>query len=74
MHVGNWTLFGNMGAYTVATASTFKGFQRPTISYVTLGPTWQLMQQIQTHDFLLEGEEQDVSTLPVSCVPTERAG
>lgn len=40
MHVGDWMLFENMGAYTVAAASTFNGFQRPTIYYVMSGPTW----------------------------------
>lgn len=40
MHVGDWMLFENMGAYTVAAASTFNGFQRPTIHYVMSGPTW----------------------------------
>uniref|UniRef100_A0A8D2E1H0 Ornithine decarboxylase n=1 Tax=Sciurus vulgaris TaxID=55149 RepID=A0A8D2E1H0_SCIVU len=67
MHVGDWMLFENMGAYTVAAASTFNGFQRPTIYYVMSGPTWQCMQQIQNHGFPSEVEEQDVGTLPVSC-------
>ncbi|XP_025782912.1 ornithine decarboxylase [Puma concolor] len=67
MHVGDWMLFENMGAYTVAAASTFNGFQRPTIYYVMSGPTWQRMQQIQNHDFPPEAEEQDASALPVSC-------
>ncbi|XP_032256387.1 ornithine decarboxylase-like isoform X1 [Phoca vitulina] len=67
MHVGGWMVFENMGAYTVAAASTFNGFQRPTIYYVMSGPTWQLMQQIQNHDFPAEVAEQDVGTLPVSC-------
>uniref|UniRef100_A0A8C5VLD5 Ornithine decarboxylase n=1 Tax=Microcebus murinus TaxID=30608 RepID=A0A8C5VLD5_MICMU len=67
MHVGDWMLFENMGAYTVAAAFTFNGFQRPTIYYVMSGPTWQLMQQIQNPDFTPEVEEQDVGTLPVSC-------
>lgn len=40
MHVGDWMVFENMGAYTVAAASTFNGFQRPTIYYVMSGPTW----------------------------------
>ena len=51
LHVGNWMLFENMGAYTVTTASTFNGFQRPTMYYVMPGPTWQLMKQIQNQDF-----------------------
>ncbi|XP_004396371.1 PREDICTED: ornithine decarboxylase-like [Odobenus rosmarus divergens] len=68
MHVGDWMVFENMGAYAVAAASTFNGFQeRPTIYYVMLGLTWQLMQQIQNHDFLAKVAEQDVSSLPVSC-------
>lgn len=40
MHVGDWMLFENMGAYTVAAASTFNGFQRPAIYYVMSRPTW----------------------------------
>ncbi|KAK1333290.1 hypothetical protein QTO34_006831 [Cnephaeus nilssonii] len=66
MHVGDWMLFENMGAYTVAAASTFNGFQRPTIYYVMSGPTWQLMQQVQNRDFPPEVEE-DAGALPVSC-------
>ena len=57
----------NMGAHTVAAASTFSGFQRLTIYCVMSGPTWQLMQQIQNHNFLHKLEEQDVGTVPVSC-------
>uniref|UniRef100_G1Q8V0 Ornithine decarboxylase n=1 Tax=Myotis lucifugus TaxID=59463 RepID=G1Q8V0_MYOLU len=66
MHVGDWMLLENMGAYTVAAASTFNGFQRPTIYYVMSGPTWQLTQQIQNRDFPPEAEE-DAGSLPVSC-------
>lgn len=67
MHVGDWMLFENMGAYTVAAASTFNGFQRPSIYYVMSRPMWQLMKQIQNHGFPPEVEEQDVGTLPMSC-------
>nr|XP_035946556.1 ornithine decarboxylase-like [Halichoerus grypus] len=67
MHMGDRMVFENMGAYTVAAASTFNGFQRPTIYYVMSGPTWQLMQQIQNHDVPAEVAEQDVGTPPVSC-------
>ncbi|XP_045852634.1 LOW QUALITY PROTEIN: ornithine decarboxylase-like [Meles meles] len=67
MHVGDWMVFENMGAYTVAAASTFNGIQRPTIYYVMLGPMWQLMQQIQSCDFPAELEEPDASPLPMSC-------
>uniref|UniRef100_F6Y6I2 Ornithine decarboxylase n=1 Tax=Monodelphis domestica TaxID=13616 RepID=F6Y6I2_MONDO len=67
MHVGDWMLFENMGAYTVAAASTFNGFQRPTIYYVMSGPAWQCMQQIKNQGFPAEVEDQDINTLPLSC-------
>ncbi|XP_056678889.1 ornithine decarboxylase-like [Monodelphis domestica] len=67
MHVGDWMLFENMGAYTVAAASTFNGFQRSTIYYVISGPAWQCMQQIKNQDFPAEVEDQDINTLPLSC-------
>ncbi|KAL6085587.1 hypothetical protein STEG23_033016, partial [Scotinomys teguina] len=67
MHVGDWMLFENMGAYTVAAASTFNGFQRPSIYYVMSRSLWQLMKQIQSHGFPPEVEEQNVGALPLSC-------
>lgn len=67
VHVGDWMLFENMGAYTVAAASTFNGFQRPTVYYVMSRPAWQLLQRVQNHGFLPGVEEQDVSALPVPC-------
>uniref|UniRef100_A0A8C6R126 Ornithine decarboxylase n=1 Tax=Nannospalax galili TaxID=1026970 RepID=A0A8C6R126_NANGA len=57
-------LFENMGAYTVAA--------RPTIYYVMSRSVWQLMKHIQNHDFLLEIEEQDISTVPMSCAQESR--
>lgn len=55
MHVGSWMLFENVGAHTVAAASG--GYQRPAMYYKMSGPAWQLMQQIQNHDFPPEAEE-----------------
>lgn len=40
MHVGDWLLFENMGAYTVAASSTFNGFQKPDIHNVISRPAW----------------------------------
>ena len=60
-------LFEDMGACTVAAASTFSGFQRPDIYSVMSRPMWQLMKQIQSHGFPPEVEEQDDGTLPMSC-------
>ncbi|XP_053365798.1 ornithine decarboxylase-like [Clarias gariepinus] len=47
--VGDWLLFENMGAYTVAASSTFNGFQKPDIHYVMSRSAWQCMQQIHGH-------------------------
>ncbi|XP_005000367.1 ornithine decarboxylase isoform X1 [Cavia porcellus] len=67
LHVGDWLLFENMGAYTVAAASTFNGFQRPTIHYVMSQPMWQLVQRLRNTSFPPGVEEQDVGALPVPC-------
>ncbi|XP_032256160.1 ornithine decarboxylase-like [Phoca vitulina] len=67
MHVGDWMLFENVGAYTVAAASTLDGYQRPAGYYKMSVPTWQLLQQIQNDDFQPEVEEWDVSPLSVPC-------
>ncbi|CAN9502039.1 unnamed protein product [Ophioblennius macclurei] len=50
MQVGDWLLFDNMGAYTVAAASTFNGFQAPEISYVLSRPSWQYLQRVCSGD------------------------
>ncbi|XP_040283403.1 ornithine decarboxylase 1-like [Bufo bufo] len=47
LQVGDWMLFENMGAYTVAASSTFNGFERPSLFYVMSRPCWQLMQDMK---------------------------
>ncbi|XP_078503930.1 ornithine decarboxylase [Lissotriton helveticus] len=65
LQVGDWMIFENMGAYTVAAASTFNGFQRPTLYYVMSRPAWQIMEQIK--ECGIPEVEQDVGALPLSC-------
>ncbi|KAG8580177.1 hypothetical protein GDO81_007184 [Engystomops pustulosus] len=65
LQVGDWMLFENMGAYTVAASSTFNGFQRPSLFYVMSRPYWQLMHDIQEHG--IAPEVPDSSALHVSC-------
>lgn len=65
LQVGDWMLFENMGAYTVAASSTFNGFQRPTLFYVMSRPCWQLMHDIQEHGIVPEVPE--LSALHTSC-------
>ncbi|KAL6089674.1 hypothetical protein STEG23_012678 [Scotinomys teguina] len=67
MRVGDWMLFENMGAYTIAAVSTFNEFLRLSIYYVMSRSLWQLMKQIQSHGIPPEVEEQDVDSLPLSC-------
>ncbi|XP_069584193.1 ornithine decarboxylase [Ranitomeya imitator] len=65
LQVGDWMLFENMGAYTVAASSTFNGFQRPSLFYVMSRPYWQLMHNIKEHGIVPEVPE--LSALHVSC-------
>ncbi|XP_060709420.1 ornithine decarboxylase [Hemiscyllium ocellatum] len=67
LQVGDWMVFENMGAYTVAAASTFNGFQRPQIFYVMSRPMWQLMQRIKEGDFPSQVEDRAANTLLASC-------
>ncbi|XP_044147327.1 ornithine decarboxylase 1 [Bufo gargarizans] len=65
LQVGDWMLFENMGAYTVAASSTFNGFQRPSLFYVMSRPYWQLMHDIQEHGIV--PEVTDSTVLHLSC-------
>ena len=40
LEVGDWIYFKDMGAYTMASASTFNGMPAPTRSYHCLETTW----------------------------------
>nr|AFK10799.1 ornithine decarboxylase [Callorhinchus milii] len=68
LQVGDWMVFENMGAYTLAAASTFNGFQRPQIHYVMSRPTWQLIQQIKEDVHLPEADSHNAGgTVLPSC-------
>lgn len=67
LHLGDWLIFENMGAYTVAAASTFNGFQRPNIYYVMSRPAWNLTLQFTGQTHVPEVEEQNTCAVPVSC-------
>uniref|UniRef100_S4RRH2 ornithine decarboxylase n=1 Tax=Petromyzon marinus TaxID=7757 RepID=S4RRH2_PETMA len=40
MHVDDWLLFRNMGAYTLAMSTEFNGFRRPMLHYVIRKTEW----------------------------------
>lgn len=53
LQVGDWLVFENMGAYTVAASSTFNGFQRPDIHYVMSRPAWWVdVTEVQSSSWL----------------------
>lgn len=68
MQVGDWLLFENMGAYTVAASSTFNGFQKPDIYYIMSRTAWQCMQQIRAQGIpALPLEELSTGSVPSHC-------
>ena len=40
LHVGDWLIFPDMGAYTLAAASTFNGFPRPPVHCIITHSDW----------------------------------
>lgn len=66
LQVGDWLVFDNMGAYTVAASSTFNGFQRPDIHYVISRPSWQRVQQFSSTGLPATIEESTLE-MPVYC-------
>ncbi|XP_063300600.1 antizyme inhibitor 2-like [Pelobates fuscus] len=65
LYVGDWLLFNNMGAYTVAASSTFNGFQQTQIHYAMPRGAWAAVQLLKRGFQQLEGKE-TVCT-PMSC-------
>lgn len=55
METGEWIVFNEMGAYTIAAASTFNGFQLPAIKYhlpahtfesLRVSPSWHRLAKV----------------------------
>ncbi|XP_058472170.1 ornithine decarboxylase 1-like [Solea solea] len=67
LQVGDWLVFENMGAYTVAASSTFNGFQRPDIHYVMSRPSWQHVQQINLQGMPAPVEESRLLEVTACC-------
>lgn len=67
MQVGEWLLFENMGAYTVAASSTFNGFQKPDIHYIMSRAAWKCIQQIHAQGMPALTEEQCPGNMPSNC-------
>lgn len=67
LQVGDWLVFENMGAYTVAASSTFNGFQRPDIHYVISRPSWQRVQQFSYVGIPAPVEDSCLQEMPTYC-------
>ncbi|RWS26694.1 ornithine decarboxylase 2-like protein [Leptotrombidium deliense] len=48
MEVGDWIVFKEMGAYTIAAASTFNGFQLPSLKYFADEYTMATLRNLQS--------------------------
>ncbi|XP_075460636.1 antizyme inhibitor 2-like [Ascaphus truei] len=64
-YVGDWLLFDNMGAYTVAASSTFNGFQQSQIHYAMPRAAWEAVHLL--HQGLPQTEESETLCTPMSC-------
>ncbi|KAM3933755.1 antizyme inhibitor 2 [Leptodactylus fuscus] len=65
LQVGDWLLFDNMGAYTVAASSTFNGFQQSCIHYAMPRAAWDAVQLLQKG--LQQVEEKENICAPMPC-------
>lgn len=65
LQVGDWLLFDNMGAYTIAASSTFNGFQQTQIHYAMSRTAWEAVQFLQRGSQQTE-DNKSVCT-PMSC-------
>ncbi|KAM4795807.1 antizyme inhibitor 2 [Rhinophrynus dorsalis] len=65
LHVGDWLLYDNMGAYTMAASSNFNGFQQTQIHYAMPRTAWKAVQLL--HRGLLQVKERDTVCTPMSC-------
>jgi len=46
LHIGEWIIFREMGAYTIAAGSTFNGFKLPTLQYHVPSYTLEMLQKL----------------------------
>jgi diaminopimelate decarboxylase len=46
LHIGEWIIFREMGAYTIAAGSTFNGFKMPSLQYHVPSYTLEMLQKL----------------------------
>ncbi|NWY19000.1 AZIN2 inhibitor, partial [Aphelocoma coerulescens] len=66
LHVGDWLVFGNMGAYTITTPSLLTGCPQPQVTYAMSRMAWKAIQLFQEKPPQTEDDRESLCT-PLSC-------
>ncbi|XP_064327451.1 antizyme inhibitor 2 isoform X4 [Phalacrocorax carbo] len=66
LQVGDWLIFEDMGAYTIATSSVLGGCPQPQITYAMSRVAWKAIQLFQGKPPQTEDNRESVCT-PLSC-------
>ncbi|NXH32233.1 AZIN2 inhibitor, partial [Myiagra hebetior] len=66
LHVGDWLLFGNMGAYSITASALLTGHPKPRVTYTMARMAWKAVQLFQGKPAQAEDERESLCT-PLSC-------
>ncbi|NWV09766.1 AZIN2 inhibitor, partial [Ptilonorhynchus violaceus] len=66
LHVGDWLVFGNMGAYSIATSSLLGPAPQPQVTYAMSRMAWKAVQLFQGKPPQTEDDRESLCT-PLSC-------
>ncbi|NXY54135.1 AZIN2 inhibitor, partial [Callaeas wilsoni] len=66
LHVGDWLVFGNMGAYSITTSSLLTGGPQPQVTYAMSRMAWKAVQLFQGKPAQTEDDRESLCT-PLSC-------
>ncbi|NXQ51815.1 AZIN2 inhibitor, partial [Anthoscopus minutus] len=66
LHVGDWLVFGNMGAYTIPTSPLLTGGPQPQVTYAMSRMAWKAVQLFQGKPSQTEEDRESLCT-PLSC-------
>ncbi|NWU10547.1 AZIN2 inhibitor, partial [Cephalopterus ornatus] len=66
LHVGDWLLFGNMGAYSIPASSQLGGCPQPHVTYAMSRVAWKAVQLFQGKPPQAEDDRESLCT-PLSC-------
>ncbi|NWI91400.1 AZIN2 inhibitor, partial [Pitta sordida] len=66
LHVGDWLLFGNMGAYTIPASPLVAGCPQPRVTFAMSRMAWKAVQLFQGKPAQTEDDRESLCT-PLSC-------